>query len=172
VALLFVGLAGAGLGFLPFNLPPAALFLGDAGALLLGFLLSTLSIRGTTGVDDAVFLSVPLLAMGFPVLDTVLSAARRLLDRRDPFGGDMDHIHHRFEALNIGPRASLALLYALAASFAAAALATHYVHALLLEISIFAAVIGVVALVLAKLGYVMTMWNSQRVASLRRKMHT
>src|SRR5262245_54027823 len=133
VALLFVGLAGAGLGFLPFNLPPASLFLGDGGALVFGFLLSTLSIRGATGGGEEVFVAVPLLAMGFPVLDTLLAAARRVLDRRDPFRGDRDHIHHRLEALSLGPRGSLALLYALSASFAAAALATHYIDSLAIE---------------------------------------
>jgi UDP-GlcNAc:undecaprenyl-phosphate/decaprenyl-phosphate GlcNAc-1-phosphate transferase len=167
VALLFVGLAGAGLGFLPFNLPPASLFLGDGGALTFGFLLSTLAIRGATGPEDSVFLAVPVLAMGFPVLDTVLSAARRLLDRRDPFRGDRDHIHHRFEALGLGPRASLALLYALSAAFALSALGTHYVGSLGFEAAIFFGVLALVGLTLAKLGYLVTLWNSERVLSLR-----
>jgi UDP-GlcNAc:undecaprenyl-phosphate GlcNAc-1-phosphate transferase len=170
VALLFVGLAGAGLGFLPFNLPQATLFLGDSGALLCGFLLSTLSIRGATGVEESVFIAVPVLAMGFPVLDTVLSAARRLLDRRDPFRGDLDHIHHRFEALNLGPRGSLALLYALAAAFAASALATHYIDSVVVEAGVFFGLIALIALVLGKLGYLVTMWNSERVMSLRRRL--
>jgi UDP-GlcNAc:undecaprenyl-phosphate GlcNAc-1-phosphate transferase len=170
VALLFVGLAGAGLGFLPFNLPPASLILGDAGALVFGFLLSTLAIRGATGVQESVFIAVPLLAMGFPVLDTVLSAARRSLDRRDPFRGDRDHIHHRLEALNLGPRGSLALLYALSASFAAAALATHYISSLVVETGIVIGLAALVAFVLGRLGYLMTLWNSERVSSLRRRL--
>jgi UDP-GlcNAc:undecaprenyl-phosphate GlcNAc-1-phosphate transferase len=170
VALLFVGLAGAGLGFLPFNLPPASLYLGDGGAMVFGFLLSTLSIRGATGTADEVFIGVPLLALGFPVVDTLLAAARRLLDRRDPFGGDLDHMHHRFEALNLGPRGSLALLYALSAAFAAAALGAHYIDSLVAEVMIVAGVFALIALVLTRLGYVMTLWNSERIVSLRRRV--
>ena len=170
VALLFVGLAGAGLGFLPFNLPKASLILGDSGALLFGFVLSTLSIRGATGIENEVFVAVPLLAMGFPVLDTLLSAARRLLDRRHPFSRDHDHIHHRIEVLDLGPRVSLGVLYALSGAFAAAALLTHYVASLVVEAAVLVGLIAVVATVLGRLGYLVSMWNSDRVVSLRRRL--
>jgi UDP-GlcNAc:undecaprenyl-phosphate GlcNAc-1-phosphate transferase len=168
VALLFVGLAGAGLGFLPFNLPSAMLFLGDAGALLLGFVLSALSIRGATGVEGSVFIAVPLLALGLPLLDTLLSATRRLLDGRSPFSGDLDHIHHRSESLGLGRRVSLLLLYAVAAAFAGAALLTHYLESLLVEGLVLAALATLIGLLLVRLGYGTTLWDSQRVLSLRR----
>jgi UDP-GlcNAc:undecaprenyl-phosphate GlcNAc-1-phosphate transferase len=167
VALLFVGLAGAGLGFLPFNLPPASLILGDSGALSFGFILSALAIRSATGVEESVFLAVPLLAMGFPVLDTLLAVTRRLLDRRSPLSRDRDHIHHRIEALGLGSRASLALLYLLSAAFAAAALTTHYVDSLVAEAAIFFGLVALIGFVLGRLGYVVTLWNSQRVLALR-----
>jgi UDP-GlcNAc:undecaprenyl-phosphate GlcNAc-1-phosphate transferase len=170
VALLFVGLAGAGLGFLPFNLPPASLYLGDGGALVFGFLLATLSIRGATGDADEVFIGVPLLALGFPVLDTMLSATRRLLDRRDPFARDQDHIHHRVEALHLGPRGSLALLYLLSGALATAALGAHYVDSLEAELAIVAGVFLLIGAVLAGLGYLTTMWNSVRIMALRRRL--
>ena len=170
VALLFVALAGAGLGFLPFNLPRASLFIGDSGALAFGFILSTLSIRGATGVEEEVFVFVPLLALGFPVLDTVLSVTRRLLDRRDPFSGDRDHIHHRLDALGLGPRASLAVLYALSLSFAGAALLTHYVESLVIELLVFFGLALMIVLVLGRLGYTVTLWNSDRLTSLRRRL--
>jgi UDP-GlcNAc:undecaprenyl-phosphate GlcNAc-1-phosphate transferase len=167
VALLFVGLAGAGLGFLPLNLPSASIILGDNGALVFGFLLATLSIRGATGVEEQVFVAVPLLALGFPVLDTLLAAARRLLDRRSPFAGDRDHIHHRLEALDLEPRVSLAILYLLSAAFAAAALLTHYVDALEVELAVLFGLVALIAFVLGRLGYLLTLWNSERVLSLR-----
>jgi UDP-GlcNAc:undecaprenyl-phosphate GlcNAc-1-phosphate transferase len=172
VALLFLGLAGAGLGFLPFNLPPASMILGDNGSLLFGFVLSTLSIRGATGAEDAVFLSVPLLAMGFPVLETFLTLVRRTLAGRNPLAGDLDHIHHRFGALNLTPRASLALLYAIAASFAAASLATHYLDGTLVEAGIAIGVVTLVLTVVVSLGYPGTIWNANRVVSLRRRAST
>lgn len=169
VALLFVGLAGAGLGFLPFNLPPASMILGDSGSLVFGFVLSTLSIRGATGAEGAVFLSVPFLAMGFPVFDTLLSTTRRVLARRSPFIGDLDHIHHRFESLSSSPRTSLLLLYLLSGAFAGAALATHYLETLAVEAGIAIAVVAVVSFIIVRLGYTGTLWNSDRVVSLRRR---
>jgi UDP-GlcNAc:undecaprenyl-phosphate GlcNAc-1-phosphate transferase len=170
VALLCVGLAGAGLGFLPFNLPSASLILGDSGALLFGFVLATLSIRGATGIENSVFISVPILALGLPVLDTSLSVARRLLDRRHPFSGDTDHIHHRLERLDIGPRGVLLALYLLSALFTAAALGTHYVNSLVGEVAIFIGLALLVALVLGRLGYLVSMWRSPRMAFLRKRM--
>lgn len=167
VALLFAGLAGAGLGFLPFNLPKASLILGDNGSLLFGFVLSTLAIRGATGPEDEVFIGVPLLALGFPVLDTLLSATRRLLDGRHPFAGDRDHIHHRVSALNLSALRSLAVLYAIALIFAASAVATHLLSSLLLEGAVFSALSLFIVLVLGRLGYVGTLWNSRGLMRLR-----
>ncbi len=169
VALLCVGLAGAGLGFLPFNLPTASLILGDGGALTFGFILATLSIRGATGVEDSVFISVPILALGFPVLDTLLSVARRGLDRRHPFIGDTDHIHHRLEQLELGPRGVLAALYGVSALFALAALGTHYAGSLAAELAIFAGLALLVALILGRLGYLVSMWNSPTLAAVRKR---
>jgi UDP-GlcNAc:undecaprenyl-phosphate GlcNAc-1-phosphate transferase len=171
VALLCVGLAGAGLGFLPFNLPSASLILGDAGALVFGFVLATLSIRGATGIEGSVFVAVPLLALGFPVLDTVLSATRRILDRRHPFAGDEDHIHHRLEAqLEMGPRGVLATLYVISALFAAAALGTHYADSLAAELAIFAGLAVMVGLLLFRLGYLVSMWHSAGLTAVRRRV--
>jgi UDP-GlcNAc:undecaprenyl-phosphate/decaprenyl-phosphate GlcNAc-1-phosphate transferase len=169
VALLCVGLAGAGLGFLPFNLPPASLMLGDAGALVFGFVLASLSIRGATGIENSVFVSVPILAMGFPVLDTLLSASRRLLEHRHPFAGDTDHIHHRLAQMDTGPRGLLVVLYTLSGLFALAALGTHFVDSLAGELIIFAALIILVTLVLGRLGYLVSMWNSEGLIALRRR---
>jgi UDP-GlcNAc:undecaprenyl-phosphate GlcNAc-1-phosphate transferase len=170
VAILFVGLAGAGLGFLPFNLPSANLILGDSGALLLGFLLATLSIRGATGIEESVFISVPIVALGFPVLDTMLSATRRVLDGRHPFSGDTDHIHHRLEQMNMESRAILLALYALSALFTAAALGTHYADSIEAEIAIFAGLALVITLVLFRLGYLVSMWNSTSLVAVRRRI--
>ena len=170
VALLLVALAGAGLGFLPFNLPPASSILGDSGALLMGFLLGALSIRGSTGVDDAVFISVPIVALGLPILDTLLALARRALDRAHPFRGDLDHIHHRLEQeMGVGPRGILVVIYGLGVLFAGGALILHYVDQFALEAAVFVAMSLLVALILTKLGYAVSLWNSQAGLWLRRK---
>jgi UDP-GlcNAc:undecaprenyl-phosphate GlcNAc-1-phosphate transferase len=167
VALLFVAVAGAGLGFLPFNLPSASLITGDGGALLLGFVLSTLAIRGATGIEESVFVGVPVLALGFPVLDAALSAVRRVMDGRHPFSRDTDHIHHRLEAMGLGPLGILAVLYVLSGLFAGAALAVHYLDSLAVEVAVFAGLVALVGLLLSRLGYVVSLWNSRGLASLR-----
>ncbi len=169
IALLLVALAGGGLGFLPFNLPPASSILGDSGALLMGFVLGALSIRGATGVSDTVFISVPIMALGFPILDTVLAGARRALDRNHPFLGDVDHIHHRLEVMGLGPRGILTILYAVSVLFSGAAILLHYVDYFLMELAVFGALIVLVAAILTRLGYAVSLWNSHSMIWLRRK---
>ena len=170
VALLMVAIAGAGLGFIPFNLPPASSYLGDSGALLLGFLLGSLSIRGATGVTNAFFFSVPVIALGFPILDTVLAAVRRALDRKHPFGRDADHIHNRLESAGFGPRGLLVVVYAMSMLFAGAAIAMHGIDIFAVEAAILLGFAAVLTLVLAKLGYLVTLWNSHSVIWLRQRL--
>lgn len=170
VALLLVAMAGAGLGLLPFNLPPASVLLGDSGALLFGFTLGALSIRGATGITDAVFLAVPLVALGLPILDTALAAIRRALDHRHPLLGDEDHIHHRLEMAGFGPWGLLFVLYAVAALFSAGAILLHEVHIFVFEVSVLLGVLALVAILLTKLGYALSLWNSASVVWLRRHL--
>jgi UDP-GlcNAc:undecaprenyl-phosphate GlcNAc-1-phosphate transferase len=170
VALLLVAIAGAGLGLLPFNLPPASVYLGDSGAYLLGFIVGSLSIRAATGPTDIVFIAVPVVALGFPILDTVLAAVRRTLDRRHPLMGDEDHIHHRLEDTGFGPRGLLAVIYAVSAFFAGGAILLHYVHVFALEMAVVAGTAIVVAATLTKLGYVLSLWNSESIIWLRRRL--
>ena len=119
VALLLVALAGAGLGFLPFNLPPASMYTGDSGAYVLGFIIGTLSIRAATGPTNEVFIAVPLVALGFPLMDLGLATIRRSLQHRHPMIGDADHIHHRLERAGAGPRGIVVITYTLAVLFSA-----------------------------------------------------
>jgi UDP-GlcNAc:undecaprenyl-phosphate GlcNAc-1-phosphate transferase len=170
VALLLVAMAGAGLGMLPFNLPPASVYLGDSGALLLGFILGSLSIRAATGVGDAVFIAVPLVALGFPILDTLLAIVRRVLDHRHPLLGDQDHIHHRLEIAGFGPRGLLAVLYTVSVLFAGGAILLHYVHVFALELVVLLSMLLLVAGILTRLGYILSLWNSTSMLWLRRRL--
>jgi len=89
-----VALVGALLGFLPFNFPPARIFVGDTGALFIGYCLSLLALESYQRVTVVTFL-VPLLAFAVPLLDTGLSIFRRLQRRSSPMVADREHIHHR-----------------------------------------------------------------------------
>jgi UDP-GlcNAc:undecaprenyl-phosphate GlcNAc-1-phosphate transferase len=170
VALLLVAIAGAGLGILPFNLPPASVYVGDSGAYLLGFILGALSIRAATGATDAVFIAVPIVALGFPIMDTGLAVVRRLLDHRHPLHGDRDHIHHRLEVSGFGPRGLLVVVYMISVLFACGALLLHYVHFFALEAAVLVSTMLIVGLVLTRLGYFLSLWNSASIVWLRRRL--
>ena len=167
VAAQLVAVAGACAGFLPFNLPVASRLLGDSGALLLGFLLAALAIEGSIGVTGSMFISVPIVALGFPILDTLLAFVRRLADLRHPFVADLDHIQHRLEQRGLSDRAVVLSLYGLSILFSGAALTIHYVEATGAEFLAFFAFGAAITAVLFRLGYASSLWNSASVASLR-----
>jgi UDP-GlcNAc:undecaprenyl-phosphate GlcNAc-1-phosphate transferase len=102
VASLALAVAGASLGFLRHNLPPAKIFLGDAGALMLGFLLAALGLKlDLVGENGFVRSAVPVLILGVPLFDTVLVIVDRLRGRRRVFRGGTDHSSHRLATLGL-----------------------------------------------------------------------
>lgn len=114
-----LALMGAMLGFLRYNLPPARIFLGDSGSLVVGFLLAVLTVKGMTRPDGAVFALGPIFALSYPLLDTGISMMRRWL-RGEPLSrADGRHIHHQLRKLGLGPRQSLLLLLGLSSLVAA-----------------------------------------------------
>ena len=121
VSVLLGALGGACLGFLPFNRNPARIFMGDSGALLLGYILSTVSVLGLFKMYTAVTFAVPLLALALPLSDTLFAIARRLYHGEDPMKADRGHIHHRLLALGLNQKQAVAVLYAVSAIFGLAA---------------------------------------------------
>jgi UDP-GlcNAc:undecaprenyl-phosphate/decaprenyl-phosphate GlcNAc-1-phosphate transferase len=115
-------LCGALAGFLRYNFNPASIFLGDSGALFTGFLLAGLSVLGTQKATTAVAIAVPILAFGFPMVDTAMTMARRLLSRKPVFKGDNEHIHHMLLARGWSQRRAVLVLYGVCAVFGLAAL--------------------------------------------------
>ncbi|MFI5364528.1 MAG: hypothetical protein ACHQ4J_02790 [Candidatus Binatia bacterium] len=141
VALLAATLAGALGGFLYYNFNPASVFLGDCGSLLVGYLLSVLSIQASQKSATAIIVLVPLLALGLPIMDALLAMIRRLLralhvvctdqERNEYrflvigpislFRADREHIHHRLLALGLTHRRAVLVLYAVCLGFGALA---------------------------------------------------
>ncbi|HXC68712.1 MAG TPA: MraY family glycosyltransferase [Pyrinomonadaceae bacterium] len=115
-------LCGALAGFLRYNFNPASIFLGDSGALFTGFMLAALSVLGTQKATTAVAIVVPILAFGFPVVDTAMTMARRLVSRKPVFKGDNEHIHHMLLARGWSQRRAALVLYGVCALFGLAAL--------------------------------------------------
>jgi len=122
IGLVAAALAGALLGFLPFNFPPARAFLGDSGSLLTGFLLAGLGVEGSTKGPTLVAIAVPLLAFAVPVFDTASAFLRRIVRGQSVFAGDQDHVHHRLRRAGLSPRQVAGVLYAASAAFALTAM--------------------------------------------------
>jgi len=118
---------GACVGFLRHNFYPARIFMGDSGALLLGFVLAALSVQGLLKTAATVALLFPLLVLAVPIVDTTFVVARRLRHGQKVFEGDQAHLHHRFLRRGFSqPRAALTI-WAWCSSLAAAALATRFI---------------------------------------------
>jgi len=110
-------LCGSLAGFLRYNFNPASIFLGDSGALFVGFLLASLSVLGAQKATTAVAVITPILAFGLPVVDTGMTLARRLISGRPLFQGDGEHIHHMLLARGWSQRRVVIILYAVCAVF-------------------------------------------------------
>ena len=115
-------LCGALAGFLRYNFNPASIFLGDSGSLFTGFLLAALSVLGTQKATTAVAIVVPILAFGFPVVDTAMTMSRRVVSRKPVFQGDNEHIHHMLLARGWSQRRAALVLYGVCALFGLVAL--------------------------------------------------
>jgi UDP-GlcNAc:undecaprenyl-phosphate GlcNAc-1-phosphate transferase len=115
-------LVGALLGFLCYNINPATVFLGDSGALLIGFLLGCYGMIWTQKASTLLSMLVPLLALSIPLLDVSLSVLRRFLRSQPIFAADRRHIHHRLLDRGFSARQAVWVLYLFAALAAALAL--------------------------------------------------
>lgn len=168
IALLFATLAGASLGFAPFNLPTARRFLGDSGAYFLGFTIAGLSVAGFVDSTGRVPLYIPLVALGLPVLDAGIAFIRRYLDGRHPFEADQDHVHDRIERIfGLKPLHVAFVAYGLSAVFCFAALLLHHWYKSFGSAIVGLGVVVFALLLLITLGYASTMWNSVRVLGVR-----
>ena len=126
-AIISAIVAGACVGFLRHNFFPARIFMGDSGALCLGFILASISIQGLLKTASTVVLLLPLLVLAVPIVDTSFVVARRLKYRQPIYGADRSHLHHRFLDIGFSQRRAAVTMWLWCASLAGAALATRFV---------------------------------------------
>ncbi|MDX6480642.1 MAG: UDP-GlcNAc:undecaprenyl-phosphate/decaprenyl-phosphate GlcNAc-phosphate transferase [Gaiellaceae bacterium] len=118
---------GACVGFLRHNFYPARIFMGDSGALLLGYLLATVAVQGLLKTAATVALFFPLLVLAVPIVDTSFVIVRRMKHGEKLFVGDQAHIHHRFLRRGFSQRRAAITIWAWCLSLSAAAFATRFV---------------------------------------------
>lgn len=117
---LTTALAGALVGFLPFNYTPAKTFIGDTGSNFLGFSLATISILGVAKTYTAAVIVLPLIVLGLPIFDTVWAIIRRLIKGKSlkaVFKADKGHLHHKLVAKGFSQKQAVLILYGISAIF-------------------------------------------------------
>lgn len=114
-------LAASTCGFLFYNFYPAKIFMGDTGALFLGFMISVLALLGFKNVAF-VSLVIPIVMLGVPISDTFFAIVRRLLNKQPPFSPDKSHLHHRLMSIGFTHRQTVLLIYGIATMFGLAAI--------------------------------------------------
>lgn len=117
ISLLAIALAGAIVGFLPWNWHPAKIIMGDTGAMFLGFALATISVVGGAKIATA------LLALGVPILDTAWVIIYRMLNGKSPLNADRGHLHHRLLDAGLSQTQIVGIFALLTAGFGTLALA-------------------------------------------------
>ena len=115
VAVLMAALTGACLGFLPYNMNPAKIFMGDTGSTFLGFILAVVSIQGLFKLYTIISFAVPFLMLGLPIFDTCFAFIRRIAHGQSPMHADRSHVHHRLIDMGLNQKQAVAVLYIISA---------------------------------------------------------
>jgi UDP-GlcNAc:undecaprenyl-phosphate GlcNAc-1-phosphate transferase len=120
---IFAALGGSLLGFLRYNFNPATIFLGDAGSYFLGFVIAEVSLNNSIKSQTSAAILIPVLALGVPLFDTILSPIRRFITGKSLFRPDRRHIHHKLlEKLGLDVRRAVGLIYIITAGLCVIAL--------------------------------------------------
>ena len=170
-ALMLAGFAGALLGFLVYNHNPASIFMGDCGALFIGFFLSSIALLSGSGGGRSrsliAVLAVPVLVLGVPIFDTTFVTLMRKLAGRAASQGGRDHTSHRLVALGINEKRAVWLLYALAISSGTLALIVRHaaIDVSVASISVFIVIMTLVGIHLGRV----RVYDESEVAAAREK---
>lgn len=151
-SIIIFTLVGSILGFLPYNFNPAKIYLGDTGALFLGFMISVVSLQGLKNVT-LISLIIPIVILGIPITDTIYAILRRKLNNLPVSVADKHHMHHRLMNLGLTHKQTVLVIYLVASIFSMIALlypvssmvgSILITVALLIGIEIFIEIIGLV----------------------------
>jgi UDP-GlcNAc:undecaprenyl-phosphate GlcNAc-1-phosphate transferase len=115
-------IAGSSLGFLPYNFNPAKIFMGDTGALFLGYMLAVISILGFLKTVTLAAIIIMVLVLGIPLFDTFFAIVRRIRNKKPIMEADRGHVHHRLLAKGFTQRQTVLILYIVSILFGAAAI--------------------------------------------------
>lgn len=126
-AIVGAAIAGASLGFLPYNAPPARIFMGDCGSLLLGYSLATISLAVQGSGGPVAGTLIPVVVLAVPVFDTTFVTVTRLLRGQSVAEGGNDHTHHRLIALGLSEGRATAVLAVVSVVFGSVALSTLWI---------------------------------------------
>ena len=118
IAALSLVVAGSTLGFLIWNRAPARIYMGDAGALFLGLLIATLTVRFKPSTDNTITsFAIPVLLLAIPILDTTVAVFSRIRRKVSPFQGGKDHLSHRLVRFGLSRKVSAIFLWLLSALY-------------------------------------------------------
>ena len=144
IAVTMAALAGACVGFMPYNLNPAKIFMGDTGSTFLGYMLATVSIMGLFKFYAVISFAVPFLILGLPIFDTANAIIRRVAAGRSPMSPDRGHVHHKLIDMGFNQKQAVAILYAISATLGLTAVvltSSGEVKAIILLLAVLVAII-------------------------------
>ena len=144
IAITMAALAGACIGFMPYNLNPAKIFMGDTGSTFLGYMLATVSIMGLFKFYAVISFAVPFLILGLPIFDTANAIIRRVAAGRSPMSPDRGHVHHKLIDMGFNQKQAVAILYAISATLGLTAVvltSSGEVTAIVLLLAVLAAIL-------------------------------
>ena len=144
IAITMAALAGACIGFMPYNLNPAKIFMGDTGSTFLGYMLATVSIMGLFKFYAVISFAVPFLILGLPIFDTANAIIHRVAAGRSPMSPDRGHVHHKLIDMGFNQKQAVAILYAISATLGLTAVvltSSGEVKAIVLLLAVLAAIL-------------------------------
>jgi UDP-GlcNAc:undecaprenyl-phosphate/decaprenyl-phosphate GlcNAc-1-phosphate transferase len=152
IMVLCLLLIGTTLGFLRSNFNPAVIFMGDTGSLVLGFVIACISIRGSYTAPTTVAITIPIIALGVPIIDTILAIFRRTSEGRHPFRADREHVHHKLLDMGFSHKTAVMIIYTITVLFCMVAILMTAVNSLTSG-ALLVLIVAVVFIGIRSLGY-------------------